>query len=305
MNRLSHKSIHLNYWSEILRPPLIAEGLIDFERYLLNSSLDSLAYDMKNRDAWDQRHNTINLKILTILTACRAYHDQRKHLLNETTLSNETKQAVEIEFRNAFDSSFEYRLMETLRNYAQHRKLPLAGVTESNKNEWADESTAPNGPSRLRFTLNPYFSRKALLKERKAMRSATMDDLEKIEQEQLDVKYLLRKYVSDLSNCHFSFRELSQNVVAESHKQLLHASAFLAEAKKSNDGTPPRHITLSHRYNQVTDNTYADIELSERLTNSRKSWGNLKYFMRMYYSSQLVADKNRHFGEGHTIWIPS
>ena len=283
---------------------LVAESLIAFERYLLNASLDTLAYRVAGREVWDRRHNEIDLRILTILTAVRAYHDQRKHLLGQTLMSAGDKSAVETEFNKAFDRSFGYRLMETLRNYAQHRRLPLGGYSERNLNESRDDKAGESEPSRLRLTIDPHFSRKKLLEGRSAMRSATMNELEALEFEQLDVKYLLRRYIAEISVCHEAFREHSQNSLGESETAFVEMVDTFRNHVEEDKDQSPRHMVLLKLCHDENADFYADMELVENLKLSRERWRDFQHFSRAYCSSQLVFRKKRYSGSGHKIWIP-
>jgi hypothetical protein len=72
----------------------------------------------------------IDRRLSNLLSSCRLYFDQIAHLLGETfgTASTEATR-VNQERNNAYDQSFAYRFIEALRNFVQHRALPIDNIT--------------------------------------------------------------------------------------------------------------------------------------------------------------------------------
>src|SRR5689334_16646405 len=67
-------------------------------------------------------------RILNLLSAGRLYIDQVKHHMTKLFPDNQETQAEVVEhFSDQYKSSLGYRVMEALRNYSQHRGMPVHG----------------------------------------------------------------------------------------------------------------------------------------------------------------------------------
>ena len=160
---------------------LLPRAYVEFETELFTNSLNyrvlAKGYEEINT-IFDNVSQILNLKTLNILNAAKAYQDQI--LKTGSLLSNklpELQGELKRKFSECFDQSFEYRLMEGLRNYAQHKSLPLHGNSFSNSNLWKDGNIADGNPFRQRLTLNPFFSGEALSSD-KSVKSKTRDEIQ-------------------------------------------------------------------------------------------------------------------------------
>ena len=105
---------------------LVLANYTDFERELLDLAL----YQMVHFGvSWSSGHSDIykvNRRLANLLSAARLYTDQIKHDAaaldsSETSLA----QLLSKKFSDQYDARLGYRVMEALRNYAQHRSLPV------------------------------------------------------------------------------------------------------------------------------------------------------------------------------------
>ena len=110
---------------------------------------------------------------------------------------------VEEERRN-----FGFRAMEELRRHIQHFGLPIRALTY--QGEWVD---LPGGSSRRKHTVRPKLDLTALEADRDVNRD-TLAELQGLG-EQLDLKLLVRAYISGIVNVHSRLREAINTEVAE------------------------------------------------------------------------------------------
>jgi hypothetical protein len=115
-----------------------------------------------------------------------------------------------------YDSRLSYRVMEALRNYAQHAALPIHGVT-------THASRNPNiEPDTLSFAVLPILDYEQLAQDGNFKKSVLdeIGDLQKIE-----MKPMVREYIEGLSAIHSVFRSAV-------HPQ---SRAWISQIKKSTE----------------------------------------------------------------------
>jgi len=113
---------------------LLLENYRDLEKEILGQSLnDSLFADI----SWMQFQDiiiTLNRKLFNLLSACRLYLDHQRHSLS-SRFGRDSQQylAIKSVCRHQYDNRLGYRVMENLRNYTQHRGLPVRQISVKNK----------------------------------------------------------------------------------------------------------------------------------------------------------------------------
>jgi 5-keto 4-deoxyuronate isomerase len=105
---------------------LVLENYSEFELELLGNSVrNMLFHDFEWSSGVNDIHS-INRRIINLLTTCRLYMDQVCHNIH-TIYGSGSAQAIAFKTQssNEYDSVFGYRVMEAMRNYVQHRGLPI------------------------------------------------------------------------------------------------------------------------------------------------------------------------------------
>lgn len=285
---------------------VFVESFLDFEKELLELCVsyyyarDRMLLDEHSSDAVRTR---INLRLLTILTAAKLYEDYSKSRIPSLRLmDNGTLYKIEKDFSDAFDSSFEYRLMYGLRNYSQHRNLPLGGLTYSSANLFEKSAASLEGPSRLRITVDPYVKLKTLLSDN-LIKAKLRKELEGLEKniEKLDLKFFVRGYLGKISEVHANFRRVSDELFVSSLSSLDGAlDKFQLESESA-----PSSLHLFKKHSDGTrDEYYIQPNHFRLLSKKRKLGGNLIHVQRGHTSSETIRRKDT-YPEGHEdIWIP-
>lgn len=141
---------------------------------------------------------TLNRRLLHVMTSSRMYLDQLEHELSGIFGKASAEFAA---FRNArqekYDTRFSFRLMEALRNYSQHRSLPVFGL----KYPWTRE-----GDDRLSHSVE-YSLNVAELAADPVVNAKFKAELEALRTDRLPLGPLVREYIDALSRIHLSVRE--------------------------------------------------------------------------------------------------
>ena len=105
---------------------LLLENYAEYERCLFDLAFHRLLYrDLDWISAQGDRQ-LVNRRLANLLSAARLYLDQVSHDLTKLYDPDvEIVTAVKDECKQQYDTKLGYRVMEALRNYAQHRSLPV------------------------------------------------------------------------------------------------------------------------------------------------------------------------------------
>lgn len=98
----------------------LIENYFEFERDLLEITLEYQMFGGRTEDWFDTARNKIDRRFFNLLSACRSYNEFITHCTNEITSNMDVLKA---ERSRHFDESFAYQLMDGLRNeitYAGH-----------------------------------------------------------------------------------------------------------------------------------------------------------------------------------------
>jgi hypothetical protein len=109
---------------------VLVENYADYERALLDLTLSSmLKLDMEWSSVRDDVE-VVNRRLANLLTASRMYIDQIKQDVQEVCDDDsEVEDEIDTAFAQQYDSRLGYRVMEALRNYVQHRNLPVGRIS--------------------------------------------------------------------------------------------------------------------------------------------------------------------------------
>jgi hypothetical protein len=177
---------------------LLISNYLDLEKECLNITSE---YMVKNAttyaDFFDIRL-TLNRRIVNLLTSTKSYIDQIQHHAKACIPANaEIAKNVKSLFSNEYDLHFEYRFMEALRNYVQHRGLAVHSTSSGGKRISQDNDHMREFRTSL-YTLksevefDPAF---------KANVTAEMPD-------KVNLMYAARVYVSSISKVHREIRNM-------------------------------------------------------------------------------------------------
>lgn len=134
-----------------------------------------------------------------------------------------------------YDSCLGYRVIEALRNYAQHRGLPVHNL-QYNSTFHPD---SPNDSSEHSITPSLRVSR---LKEEKKFKSSVLKELEAIG-DLIDLKPLVRQYMESLGRIHCESKQTLGSFVAQAARSQNNGS-LAEEGMSMEPHESPEYLTL-------------------------------------------------------------
>lgn len=179
---------------------LILENYLEFENELLSAVQNELVFGSHDWSEFMSQLNTFNRRLMNLLTAARTYLYHIEHDLN-ALYGSESAQGKSIteQTNRQYETLLGYRVMEAVRNYIQHRALPIFGAEH-----WGSWNVDPS----RRTTVNvvtPYLSVEKLREDGKFKKSV-LSELEKLGNK-IDIKHHVREYMEGIGQVHHHFRD--------------------------------------------------------------------------------------------------
>jgi hypothetical protein len=188
---------------------IIISNFLELERDATNASVSEMVRNhVEYKDFFDVRL-ALNIRLVNLLTAVRLYTDQlSSHICacmpNNDNAKNDTKQL----FAAEYDSSFEYRFMEALRNHVQHSGTPVHRVSTGAK--WTDLEDGL-----LEYSLYFGTQKKELLLD-DGFKKQVLDEMP----EEVNLRSTSRSYVEAISRIHKRAREKIDEIAESSRLEL-------------------------------------------------------------------------------------
>ncbi|MGC5776663.1 hypothetical protein [Paenibacillus pabuli] len=189
--------INLMYFEE--KFDILLENFLEYEQEVFRATLNKIYFPASSLD-WSAGIgdiHAINRRLINLLTTTKLYLDQAVHDLNSVFMGasdNFTKLT-----RTEYDKVLGYRVLEALRNYVQHRGLPIH-IMEYNvfPNEKRSSERSMLHSVSVHINLDK-------LKEDGKFKATVLNELFDMEEEeglkkkhQVNIGKLLRQYVSSL-----------------------------------------------------------------------------------------------------------
>jgi|TARA_R100001224_G_scaffold33244_2_gene18684 hypothetical protein len=179
---------------------LLFSNYLDLEREGLHYATECMVKGSLGHVGFADAIQSINRRVVNLLTSARLYIDHVQQNI-KLCVNNENIKSL---FSEQYDSVFEYRFMEALRNYVQHCGLSVHKVTTPMKWTSQDES------AQLEFGFIAFSSRDIFQDSGKFKASILEEMPEKVE-----IFSSTRSYVAAISSIHESIRQIiSVNVDA-------------------------------------------------------------------------------------------
>lgn len=179
----------------------LIENYLEFEKDLLNATADHMVIGSQESQWYQTKRDLFNRRIMNLLTTGKTYIDSAPQHVNNF-LGRTSDQALSVKkiFNDTYDTYLGYRAMYEIRNFVQHRGLPVHGSRYGAN--WIDRE---NGRMMLN-TICPYLNTSEL-REDATFKKLVLEQLEEIGPT-VDLKFLIREYVEGLWEVHSRIREL-------------------------------------------------------------------------------------------------
>jgi hypothetical protein len=194
---------------------IVITNYLELERFVLTTTASYVVRRHTDYEGFFEVRSGLNVRLVNLLTAVRLYVDQLLQHVRECTDDDETAlERVTKAFSSEYDAHSEYRFMEALRNFVQHRGVPVHSTVHDGR--W----TLPEN-GLLQFSLEFSSHRDRLAEDPKFKKQVVEEIAEKV-----DLKAATRRYVECVSNVHSIAREIvrervrsARQVIEDAHKR--------------------------------------------------------------------------------------
>ncbi|HDM8130293.1 hypothetical protein [Vibrio harveyi] len=223
---------------------LVISNFLDLEKDSLAVSSDYMVRRSNNYSEFFDIRSTFNRRIVNLLTSTKLYIDQiQQHV---KICNPELTACVKNEFSKEYDTIFEYRFMEALRNYVQHRGLAVHLVSHPAK--WIEDDE-----SLLEFQTKIYTQKTNLEGDKAFKKSVALEMPDKVE-----LILSSRKYISAISRVH-SFIRSNIDTVVKSSRDLIEST--INQYQDINDGESIGLCAVSFEADGRLDNIIERVPL--------------------------------------------
>ncbi len=202
---------------------LLMENYCELEEEILSSSLRYVAFASDIHVMLQQSRLAITRRLVNLLTTCRLYLDQSTHHLRGAFgKSSPYEKHHKAEMSSQYDKHLSYRILEELRNYAQHRGYPFHIITFSS-------SVIKPEPGADTVTIVMPKLSIAELEEDGGFKSQVLGEIKESYETDFDLRPHVRQYIDCLHSVHSTLRESLQERVAEWKDDIYAARALFRD----------------------------------------------------------------------------
>ena len=195
---------------------IVISNYLDFEQEILNATTKYMIREHLDYSDFFQVRLGLNVKLVNLLTAVRLYVDQLNQNITECLDDKlSAKDDVKKLFSKEYDENQYYRFMEALRNYVQHRGIPVHWTQQNTR--W----TSLEDDGLLEYSIE-LSAQRSYLKEDKKMKKSVLAEMD----DKVDLKAATRSYVESISRVHDSARTMisdstdcSRKLIEETHRR--------------------------------------------------------------------------------------
>jgi len=113
---------------------IVISNYSDFEKEILNATTKYMVREHLDYSDFFKVSLGLNIKLVNLLTAIRLYADQLNQNVTECLDGKQNaKDNVKKLFSKEYDENAHYRFMEALRNYVQHRGIPVHWTQQNSR----------------------------------------------------------------------------------------------------------------------------------------------------------------------------
>ncbi|SFV02053.1 hypothetical protein SAMN02799631_03890 [Methylobacterium sp. 174MFSha1.1] len=181
---------------------LLLENQLDFEREIAHVAARDMIFSDRSYDYFWNIGNLLNRRIINVLTSCRTYLDHTDHHICDIFGKCSDEQKSYKFFRNViYDNNPEYRIIEALRNYVQHRGFPIHKWSIGSSKVAISDLTLFESYIGLEMISD-------ILKNDGKFKSSTIKDIDAMGGS-VDLIYIIRKYIELIWDIHCHVRNIS------------------------------------------------------------------------------------------------
>lgn len=270
---------------------VFAQSFIRFERDLLDVTFEFTYADTKNLSDdlfLSNTRNRLNVSIITILTSYKSYDDQSDRILSSSSYLDGAKKINQETRRKIFDTYQSYRICSKLRDYAQHQALPLGGFSIGGKANIAFDADGNLQKLDSGFNVSPFLNA-SKFKKSSQCKSKLRAEIENLNFEKIDIKWLIRSFAGAMYERHSALREFLKPAIITAGEKIA-AAYVLASATKGSEA----HFLELHGKG---DKRPMRNDLSAKVLRTFETHTSLKHAIRSYVTSQITPDASTYSGQ--------
>ncbi len=204
------RDILLNAFAIEEKYEILITNFLDFEKQILTITNENIVREFIDYSDSFEIRLSLNVRLVNFLTAAKLYIDQ----INQNVkfcVPNDTnsKERIKKLFSGEYDRNIDYRFMEELRNYVQHRGLPVHQTGLDWKWKSIDDKEF------LEHSLKVFSQKSYLEDDGKFKKNVLAEYNEKIE-----LKATTRRYVESISCVHANVREVIEQSVKSGRQSI-------------------------------------------------------------------------------------
>ena len=220
-----------------VKSDIMIANYLEFEKQLLYNTATLMVRNIADYLKFFEIRQSLNIRMVNLLTSTKLYHDQLNQNVSKCVPGViYLKKKIEELFEKESHENINYHFMEALRNYVQHKGLPVHWTRHAMR--W----TSTDDDGLLEYNLELGLELSHLKDDRKFSKGG----LNKLG-ENINLKSTTRSYIESLSNVHESARNIIAKTVSEARKLIenthlrypnvtLGGLATLCACKKTNRG---------------------------------------------------------------------
>jgi hypothetical protein len=204
------KAILLNCLEIEEKYEILISNYLELEKSILDAIANNMVHHQIDYSDFFDTRLTLNIRVVNLLTSARLYVDQlHNHVKGCVPHLDDSETLVKKILSKEYDENPECRFMEALRNYVQHRGLPVHSTSRSSS--WID--LGENG--QLEYSLE-LASLKTILEEDGKFKKQILNQ----SSDNIDLKVATRSFIESLSKVHDTVRTIIQESVQNSRLNL-------------------------------------------------------------------------------------
>nr|GLK21477.1 hypothetical protein GCM10017606_23030 [Microbacterium terregens] len=264
----------------------LIQNYIELELELIRSAMNTMVLSHEGYHEANQTRLGFARRLSNLLHSCKSYIDHTPHHLKKLTTAG-LESAFKTATSAAYDANGSYRFMEALRNYAQHRGLPLHGATFDSG--WTGSFAGGEQDKGLLRHSSYATIDLAKIRADNKFKASVMAELAN-SPDQLDVSILVREYMEGLAQVHENVRSSFRTELDDGSDAIRTAITQYAAV---NAGDVVGLSVAEFDDAQGTATTYQNIftDLSDRIQRLMQRNRNLVNLRLRYVSSEITLKR--------------
>lgn len=242
---------------------ILIENFFEFETELLKETTRAYVISDFDYNSFFDTRIIANQRLTNLLSSCRMYIDQTRHIFSN--IYRKRSKDINSFFSKEYDTRLGYRFMESLRNLAQHKYLPVQSLMFRSDSRHTKDKNSTLHTTSLYITIE-------FLKDTGFKRDI-INELEEISTE-IELKSMTRDYIGGLCNIHNSIRDYIDRDLEECKNTLEGTIKYLMKYENIVDESNIMGLELCtmHDDSTIRDIKYISIDIIDIVSRLKKKY---------------------------------